>query len=155
MSVLAKAPHTELEALCDALHPLPGYEWLRRPETGLAMVRARIGGTGAKFNLGEMSLTRCALRLTGGTTGFAYVQGRSKRHAELAAIVDALMQDTSSRARVEAAVVAPLERAQAARRDLSQRKAAATRVEFYTVARGDSSAPRESAAETAGQVEVT
>src|SRR5688500_10817389 len=90
MSVLAKAPHTELEALCDALNPLPDYEWLRRPETGLIMVRARIGGTGAKFSLGDMSLTRCALRLSTGTIGFAFVKGRSKRHAELAAIVDGL-----------------------------------------------------------------
>ena len=140
MSVLAKASCPELEALCDALKPLPNYEWLRRPETGLVMVRARIGGTGAKFNLGEMSLTRCALRLSTGTIGFAYVQGRSKRHAELAAIIDGLMQEETSRARVQAAIVTPLERAQNARRDLVQRKAAATRVEFYTVARSGTTA---------------
>ena len=137
MSVLAKADTDTLETLCDSLQPLPAYEWLRRPETGLAMVRGRIGGTGGKFNLGEMSLTRCALRIEGGTTGFAYVQGRSARHAELAAVVDALLQDAFDRAEVEAAVVGPLERAQCERAQHGSRKAAATRVDFYTVVRGE------------------
>ena len=137
MSVVAKADCAELDALCGRLEPLPGFQWLRRPETGLVMVRGRIGGTGAKFNVGEMSLTRCALRIDGGAAGFAYVQGRSARHAELAAVVDALMQDPQRREDVDAAVVAPLESAQRERTLRDARKAAATRVDFYTVVRGE------------------
>ena len=31
------------------------------------MVRGRVGGTGAPFNLGEMSVTRCSVRLADGS----------------------------------------------------------------------------------------
>jgi len=136
MGVVAKAACGELEALCASVGPLPAYEWLRAPQAGLVMVRGRIGGTGAKFNLGEMTVTRCTLRTESNLTGFAYVH--DARHAELAALVDAMMQDCERAADVEASVIIPLENAQAARRQLSARKAAATRVEFYTVARSAS-----------------
>lgn len=137
MGVLAKAAPFHVETFCERLNPLPSYEWLRKPESGLVMVRARAGGTGAQFNVGEMSVTRCALRSATGATGIAYVQGRSTRHAELAAIVDAMMQDEVRRDEVEAAVVAPLERLQTARHALAADKAAETRVDFYTVARAE------------------
>lgn len=137
MGVLARAAAFHVETFCGRLRPLPPYEWLRKPERGLVMVRARAGGTGAKFNVGEMTVTRCVLRTAAGATGIAYVQGRSERHAELAALVDALMQDEMRREAVEAAVVAPLERLQSARNALAARKAAETRVDFYTVARAE------------------
>lgn len=137
MGVLAKAAPFQVETFCERLNPLPSYEWLRKPESGLVMVRARAGGTGAKFNVGEMSVTRCALRTASGATGIAYVQGRSARHAELAAIVDAMMQDDARHIDAEAAVIAPLERLQSARHALTVGKAAQTRVDFYTVARAE------------------
>src|SRR3546814_213514 len=101
MSVLAKAEPGEIEAAWERLVEKPDYAWLRRPEAGMVMVRARAGGSGAQFNLGQMTVTRCALRLTGGAAGpdcvgLGYVQGRSKRHAELAALFDALLQDRKS-----------------------------------------------------------
>lgn len=137
MGVLAKAQLGQLEDACKRLPHLPDHAWLRVPETGLVMVRGRVGGTGAKFNFGEMPVTRCAVTVEGGMTGIAYVQGRSHRHAELAALVDALMQDAAFGAVVAATVIAPLARAHVARRELAERKAAATRVEFYTLARGE------------------
>ncbi len=66
---------------------------MRGPEGGLVMVRGRAGGGGAPFNLGEMTVTRCTVRLGSGLVGHAYVAGREPRRAELAALVDALMQD--------------------------------------------------------------
>ncbi|MGH8773427.1 MAG: phosphonate C-P lyase system protein PhnG, partial [Burkholderiales bacterium] len=66
MGVLAKARLDELEAALASLPEKPAYTWLRPPETGLVMVRARAGGTGAKFNLGEMPVTRCALKTEDG-----------------------------------------------------------------------------------------
>ena len=96
-------------------------------------VRLRVRGGAA----GDEITVRHAEVLEGGEMGHAYVKGRSHRHAELAAIVDALMQQPERRAHVESVVVAPLERSQHARRSLAGRKAQATRVEFYTVARGD------------------
>ena len=135
MGILAKAAPGELESVCGALGTLPAYTWLRPPETGLVMVRGRIGGTGAKFNVGEMTVTRCTLRTDSGLTGFAYVRGRDARHAELAAIVDAMMQDAAHTAGIASAVIVPLERLQDGRRRRAAGKAAATRVEFYTVVR--------------------
>jgi alpha-D-ribose 1-methylphosphonate 5-triphosphate synthase subunit PhnG len=138
MSLLAKAPSTILADTVNEytrLHgSLPSYVWLRRPEIGLAMVRARTGGTGQQFNLGEMSVTRCALRLASGEMGVAYVAGRDARHATWAAIFDALLQSDSA-AQVEQIVLAPIEAALAAQRALTEARAEATRVDFMTMVR--------------------
>jgi alpha-D-ribose 1-methylphosphonate 5-triphosphate synthase subunit PhnG len=101
------------------------------------MVRARAGGTGTKFNLGEMTVTRCSVTLPDGAVGHAYVGGRRRRHAELAAILDALMQQPAHRSTIEAEVIAPLARAQAARRRTVTARSAPTRVQFFTMVRGD------------------
>jgi len=142
MSVLAKAETAELESAWDGLSEKPAYDWLRQPEVGMVMVRARTGGTGGRFNLGQMTVTRCALRLAGGeaaggTVGLGYVQGRSKRHAELAAVFDALLQDAGRRPALEGRVIAPLEAAHAERRAQRSRKANATKVNFFTLVRGE------------------
>lgn len=142
MSVLAKAQLAELESAWQALAEKPAYDWLRQPEVGMVMVRGRAGGTGAQFNLGQMTVTRCALRLASGEAGpdcvgLGYVQGRSKRHAELAAVFDALLQDETRRAPLEAGIIAPLESAHVARRETRSRKANATKVNFFTLVRGE------------------
>jgi alpha-D-ribose 1-methylphosphonate 5-triphosphate synthase subunit PhnG len=136
MSILARATRGELEQAWAGLSDRPAYELLRRPEIGLAMVRGRAGGTGNPFNFGEMTVTRCAIRLPDGTTGHCYAAGRDGRKAELAALFDALLQGPS-RSRLEAELIAPLSRRQAADRSQASRKAAATKVEFFTMVRGD------------------
>jgi alpha-D-ribose 1-methylphosphonate 5-triphosphate synthase subunit PhnG len=136
ISLLAKAPAAVLDDAARHYGDLPKYLWLRRPETGLAMVRARAGGTGAQFNLGEMSVTRCTLRLESGQTGIAYVAGRDKRHAEMAALFDALMQ-SDARQRVRETVLQPIEQALADKLAQAHAQAQATRVEFMTMARGE------------------
>lgn len=133
ISVLARASAAEIEACMAALPALPPHDRLRGPETGLVMVRGRAGGDGAPFNLGEMTVTRCAVRLDDGTVGHAYVAGRDGRQAELAALLDAMLQDAARRPAVQAAVIAPLAAAQAARRAAEARRAAATRVQFFTM----------------------
>jgi alpha-D-ribose 1-methylphosphonate 5-triphosphate synthase subunit PhnG len=133
MGLLARAPLALLEDWASR-QPPHAQSWLRRPETGLVMVRARAGGTGAQFNLGEMTVTRCVLRIAGAASGVAYVQGRSARKAEIAALADALLQ-TTSRESVQRELLAPVRAhlgAEAARR---QRRAQATKVEFFTLAR--------------------
>lgn len=134
MGLLARAPLASLEAWA-AQRPAQPFTWLRRPETGLVMVRARAGGTGAKFNLGEMTVTRCVLRLAGGTAGVAYVAGRSHRKAELAALADARLQHPATRAETLAELLHPLQQRLEAEAARMQRKAQATRVDFFTVAR--------------------
>ena len=137
MGVLAKARPDELEAAWAKLDVKPDYTWLRRPEVGLVMVRGRAGGTGMRFNLGEMTVTRCTLRVEGGAVGFGYVQGRDCFHAELAAVFDALMQAPERHNEIEHEVIAPIEALLAERRKNRSRKANATKVEFFTMVRGD------------------
>jgi len=133
MSVLARASADEIALRLEALPPAPPHRRLRGPETGLVMVRGRAGGDGASFNMGEMTVTRCTVRLDDGTLGHAYVAGRDARQAELAALVDALMQDAARQNAVTQVVIDPLHAAQAARRATEARRAAATRVEFFTM----------------------
>jgi alpha-D-ribose 1-methylphosphonate 5-triphosphate synthase subunit PhnG len=133
MGVLARASAAEIEDRLALLPPPPAHIRLRGPETGLVMVRGRAGGDGAPFNLGEMTVTRCAVRLADGRVGHAYVAGRDGRQAELAALCDALMLDAAARPDVARAVIAPLAAAQARRRDAQARRAAATRVQFFTM----------------------
>ncbi|MEQ9642881.1 MAG: phosphonate C-P lyase system protein PhnG [Alphaproteobacteria bacterium] len=141
MGTLAKARPAELEdrwaRLCSDLTEIPDWQRLRGPETGMVMVRGRAGGDGSPFNLGEMTVTRCTVRLKDGAVGHAYVAGRDGRHAELAAAVDALMQNRQRAEAAMTAVVRPLAEAQATRRDLAARQANATKVEFFTLVRGE------------------
>lgn len=135
MSVLATADRMVLEAACRGWVEMEPIQYLRPPEVGLFMVRGRAGGTGAKFNLGEVPVTRCAVRLASGTVGMAWVRGRDTQHAALAARLDALLQEPPHHQRIYEKIIAPLARNQAAQRELAARKAAATKVEFFTVAR--------------------
>jgi alpha-D-ribose 1-methylphosphonate 5-triphosphate synthase subunit PhnG len=137
MGVLARASAAELEPLWQKHGAGAALALLRPSETGLVMVRGRAGGTGQRFNLGEMTVTRCAVEAPNGATGHAYVSGRDKRHAELAARFDALLQDPERRASLLAAVIEPLAEAEARRRAAVAAKAAATKVEFFTLVRGD------------------
>jgi alpha-D-ribose 1-methylphosphonate 5-triphosphate synthase subunit PhnG len=130
LRLLALASATELEALLGRLRTQPGYVHLRKPETGLALVRARAGGVGQRFNLGEATMTRCAVRLDDGRIGHGHVLGRSARRAELVAVLDALLQGMDSKV-----LLAPLASAQDDRRRRGAEKAAATKVDFFTVAR--------------------
>ncbi|WP_459618280.1 phosphonate C-P lyase system protein PhnG [Bordetella sp. 2513F-2] len=136
MRVLALADPAELDRAYAALGELPARQWLRKPETGMAMVRARSGGTGSQFNLGEITVTRCAVTLDG-VMGVAYVRGRAARHAEQAAVADALLQLPRWHERVQAGLVEPLAQAIAARREARARQAAQTKVDFFTLVRGE------------------
>lgn len=136
MSLLAKAPLSVMTQAAAAYGVLPSYLWLRAPEVGLAMLRGRTGGTGAQFNIGEMSVTRCALRLDTGEMGVAYITGRNTRHAELAAVFDALLQ-SDAHPKVRETVLQPIEAALAAQYAQTAANAEATKVDFMTMVRGE------------------
>ncbi len=133
MAVLARADAEALTNRLTAWGEVPSYTRLRGPEAGLVMVRGRTGGGGAPFNLGEMTVTRCSVRLADGIVGHAYVAGRDDRQAELAAVVDALMQDPARADGLNAAVIAPLAEVQRERRTSLAEKAAATKVQFFSM----------------------
>ncbi len=137
MAVLARSEGKALEQLWEAWAEKPVFTWLRKPETGLVMVRGRVGGEGSPFNLGEMTVTRCALQLGDGTVGHACTQGRSHRKAEVAALVDALHQKEESAARLRSEILQPLDEARTARNARRAGETAATQVQFFTRVRGD------------------
>ncbi len=132
MSVLATAMPARLAAL---VPDLPDHDLLRAPEIGAIMLEGRVGGTGARFNLGEMTVTRCSVRI-GDAVGHACVQGRDKSHARRAAVLDALMQGDQAD-QLRRTVLAPLTAQATAARSARAEKAAATRVEFFTLMRGE------------------
>lgn len=136
MSLMAKAAQGRVAALLDEAMPRPSFTWLRAPEIGSVMVRGRAGGTGAPFNLGEVTVTRCALTLTTGEVGHAYIQGRRKGDAEASALVDALMQ-TDAAATLRETVLNPLYNEQVIAKAARRAKAAATKVDFFTMVRGE------------------
>jgi len=134
MGLLARAGAEAIRALLADAPPLPPHARLRGPETGLIMARGRAGGDGAPFNLGEMTVTRCSVRLASGQIGHAYVAGRDAAQAELAAVLDAALQDPALAPSLLARVIAPLAEAEAGLRAAEAARAAATRVEFFTMA---------------------
>lgn len=143
MAVLAHTSRAELEAALnralDGATP-PAFDWLRPPETGLAMVRGRVGGSGDAFNLGEATVTRATLRLREpaehAPVGVACHLGRDRRRAELAALADAMLQ-LPEQARLYADLIEPLAAQLVQQRAVRREEAASTRVEFFTMVRGD------------------
>ncbi|MEA3117563.1 MAG: alpha-D-ribose 1-methylphosphonate 5-triphosphate synthase subunit PhnG [Paraburkholderia sp.] len=143
LAQLARAPRATLEraieAVCEGAPP--AFDWLRAPQTGLAMVRGRIGGTGDPFNAGEATVTRAVLRLKSGgepgAVGIAYQLGRDKRRAELAALADAMLQTARFSEALRAQLVVPLARMLDEKRCERAQQTASSRVDFYTMVRGE------------------
>ncbi|MEG3618684.1 phosphonate C-P lyase system protein PhnG [Magnetovibrio sp. PR-2] len=136
MAVLARAHASELETAWQDTADKPDYSLLRAPECGMVMVRARAGGEGQRFNMGEMSVTRCVVTIGEGLQGHAYIAGRDKHHAQLAAVFDALLQDETRRADIENRVLKPVRERLSTEQTQTDRKVAATRVDFFTMVRG-------------------
>jgi alpha-D-ribose 1-methylphosphonate 5-triphosphate synthase subunit PhnG len=137
MAVLARTPLQRMADTLAGLPAVPAHVTLRKPEIGSALVRARAGGDGQRFNLGEMTVTRCSVRLENGAVGHAYLAGRRPREAELAALLDALLQDPDQGPLLEARLIGPMAEALEAARRRRAGDIAASRVTFFTMARGE------------------
>jgi alpha-D-ribose 1-methylphosphonate 5-triphosphate synthase subunit PhnG len=140
MAVLAESTAAEIMQLLDQLEPLPAHDDLRTPENGLVMIRGRIGGDGARFNLGEATVSRAVVRLASGEMGFGYVLGRDRIKARLIALCDALVQARAYASTIETKVIAPLRARLETQRDARAKQVAATKVDFFTLVRGEDSA---------------
>jgi len=142
MAMLTFADETTLEAEAARLPDSLSYTFLRRPEAGLVMLEGRAGNSGQRFNVGEMLVTRCVVRLKPKnsdtfTEGYAFIQGNRPRHAELAALFDALLQQEDWAESLERSLIAPLI---ARREELLKKRAeetAPTKVDFFTLVRGE------------------
>ena len=137
LSVLAKAPVRDLLALWKQTGLDPAVELLRGPESGLVALRGRIGGGGQPFHVGEMSATRVTVRIGSGQVGHAMIGGRDVRKAQLVAVIDALAQDPDHAGMIERDIVAPLERSANVADAKLREETAATRVNFFTMVRGE------------------
>jgi alpha-D-ribose 1-methylphosphonate 5-triphosphate synthase subunit PhnG len=137
MSILAKATSTSLQQHWKILELEPDYLFIRKPETGLIMLRGRIGGNGQPFNMNEMTLTRCALRLSSGTLGVSYISGRNKQHAITAALADALLQEETTATLLQARLITPLQAEQETLHAEQAAQANSTKVDFFTMVRGE------------------
>ncbi len=136
MDLLAIATETELSGAWDILAEKPEVKPVRGPETGLVMVRGQTGGTGQPFNLGEVAVSRATVMLEDGTAGHAHVLGNHPEKARLAAVFDALAQMDTHTAAVEALLQNIAIRVNEERRRQVQ-ETAATRVDFFTMVRGE------------------
>lgn len=137
MSVLAHSRSDELLAHWQPLNLSPQFERIRAAETGLTQLQGRMGGTGKRFVMGDMTVTRAVVQMDGGVYGYSYVSGRNKAHAELCAIIDALLQIQGMDELLHKRVIAPLAALQQERRQQRAREVAASRVDFFTLVRGE------------------
>ena len=137
MAMLAQATLTDLKALWEGSSFPTDAQLLRGPETGLVTLRGRIGGGGAPFNVGEATVTRATVRMADGAVGHSYALGRDKEKARLAAIAYALWQDPARRSEVEAKLIEPLRAALAEADQKRRAETAATKVDFFTMVRGE------------------
>ena len=136
MELLSKADEAVLDATWKALTVKPEVSRVRGPETGLVMLRGRIGGGGSPFNLGEATVSRATIRLGTGEIGHGQTLGLSRRKAELSAIFDALAQRDEYSEQVEM-LLADIERTLAEHDTERERQTAATKVDFFTMVRGE------------------
>jgi alpha-D-ribose 1-methylphosphonate 5-triphosphate synthase subunit PhnG len=137
MAALALAPETRLREAWESLSDQPQYKIVRGPETGLVMVRARAGNSGERFNLGEMTVTRCTVNVGDGVMGHAFITGLNHEHARLAAVFDALLQLPGRGEVLRRTLISPLQKER--QRHLARRKGEvqSSRVDFFTLVRGD------------------
>lgn len=140
MGLLTRAPRDAIAQGLARLADVPEFDDLRAPEVGLVMLRGRIAGTGAPFNLGEATAARAAVRLSTGAVGFGYVLGRDLGKARLIALADALWADPGRRDAIEAELLAPLRASLVEEDREAADRTAATRVDFFTMVRGEDAA---------------
>lgn len=137
MRTCSQASEAELDAAIAGLGQLPAHIVARPPETGLVMIRGRIGGTGQPFNVGEVTVTRAAVRLATGELGAGYVLGRSLHKARSSALIDALGQRAEYRQALQCSLVTPVAERVAREHRAQQHETDATRVDFFTLVRGE------------------
>lgn len=137
MALLACSEANEIAHHLQSLDPLPRHDLVRAPESGMLMVRGRISGDGAPFHFGEATVSRAVVRLNSGEIGYGYTLGRDHDKVRLIALCDALVQHEGYCAALERRVLAPIRDRLAAARRTDAERVAATKVEFFTLVRGE------------------
>lgn len=146
------------QAMVRAKMVVPSYSMVRAPEAGLIMARGRIGNTGHAFNVGEVLVTRCVVALNGegesralhqetererghhqdqSLLGYAWVTGEKARHAEIAALLDALWLREAYAGLMDEHVAPLLMQRRMHKEDAEASAVAKTKVDFFTMVRGE------------------
>lgn len=112
------------------------YDLLRAPEIGMAMVKGKTAGEGQVFNVGEVTVTRSAVKLPSGEVGFGYLVGRDKKASELIALADAYLQSESSES-WQKKLIEPLALLLTTEKEALMKKVQTTKVDFFTLVRGE------------------
>lgn len=137
LSVLAHSNAAMLETHWQALNLQPAFTLVRQAEIGLTRLQARMGATGNRFVMGDATVTRAVVQLEDGTLGYSYLLGRDKAHAERCALLDALLQQPETRPLLEEKIITPLAAWREEQRQLRAREIASSKVDFFTLVRGD------------------
>ncbi|MEN4524814.1 phosphonate C-P lyase system protein PhnG [Pantoea agglomerans] len=137
LSVLAHSSAALLETHWQALNLQPAFTLIRPAEIGLTRLQARMGATGKRFVMGDATVTRAVVHLSDGTLGYSYLLGRDKAHAERCALLDALLQQPETRQLLEEKIITPLAAWRDEQRQLRAREIASSKVDFFTLVRGD------------------
>lgn len=137
IGLLGCADPKDLEAARDDLTEGLDIRYVVKPETGMIMVQAKSDGSNARFNLGEVTVSRCVLDVKNKYTGTAWIMGSDLRHAELAALFDGLLQDPDYHDLLASTLMKDLKKKQAAKNRQLAEDASDTRVEFFTLKRGE------------------
>lgn len=140
LSVLSRATEQELQTGFERLGGVPDAKIVKPAVVGSVMIEARAGGTGQRFNAIEATVTRCVVQLES-SLGVSYALGRDRSQAHLSAIADALLQKVHgiepAFETTKAALVAPIVQRLESQQRENARKAASTKVEFFTMVRGE------------------
>lgn len=137
LSILAKASLVTMRKYWESIGANATFVFLKKPEVGMAMVRAQAGGGSEDFNMGEMTMTRCVVRLDSEEIGYGFVAGRSKKKSELIAIIDASWQTESLKKIIEEKIIDPLYRLQIYREQKVAEDTKTSKVNFFTMVRGE------------------
>lgn len=137
ISTLAQSEYAQIVEHWQATELEPSYQVIRQPEIGLAQVRARMGSTGNPFNMGDVTITRAAIKLDTGEMGYSYLCGRNKPHAELAAVIDGMLQSGVHRQALMQQIIEPLVALKFERDQQRAKEVATSKVDFFTLVRGE------------------
>lgn len=137
ISLLGSADKPRLQQAWDEIRPKVTHTLVSGPETGLVMVRAREDGEGPRFNLGEMTVSKCVLKVDDTYLGYGMVMGSDLKHAKLAALLDGLCQHPGFGPALKAGLLKDLSQQREEQEAAMAEEASRTRVEFFTLKRGE------------------
>lgn len=137
MTVLALSHPSDIEERLEGVGPLPQFSFVRRPHHASVALRARSSRTGVLFEPGEMTMTRCIIKIDPDVFGYAYVGGRNLRHAALAALLDAVLQRGGDQQMLVQTLISELKSLIDRRQEQVRRQAQASAVDFSVQMQGE------------------